>query len=489
MLYRHPDGRQPIGVAQQPYPCYDYPLVGPVPAAIRYLIADMKLIYDDPSLTDPTDAPYALPFRIKWLYGLGDVVNPAPSEVVEYIRNPVECWIVDNNGNTVINTYNGAFFRHELAGRLMICTWDVGRAVLQMVFHTHWSPDGTFPPAQEYLQHIFVDDVIIDARAVMPSPRVVRTLGTLGERRDKAHEFITGYNFQIDNELVDSGAGEVPQLYFNAIPGAGDGVFPDCQTESSAIYSIGGVKPDAKGRFFLQADDCTWVRQPIIVVEDITQLRPNSLQIGDNCKPCCDCIDYAQPAVELYRLHGKYRSIGNTLEETRSTYHTTNTNWKSVKALVGRYGISARVIPQYCPQIDIILQLNNYDEEAVHGASLNVNIDTGYAGDIAHKPTLVGDYAQFFTKTGPDDVQQYRRGTLEYADFPTYSAGVYYCDPQGSMHVRLRLQFYDCTPRLVKISLYATVNGFPVTDKEGTEIVIEEQAAICGYVIPDEEEA
>lgn len=478
---RHPEGRQPIGVAQQPFPCYDYPLVPPISSDINYLLADLKLVYEDPGLYESPQVPFKLPFRISYLRGLGEVTtgpisNPPP---------PAKCIIVDADGSVVIDTEEASLHRYSLANRMMVYVWRKSRNTLYLVAHTHWSTEGEFPPPQEYGYEITPTRAVLDPRTCICVPRVVRSISALDLTGVAGgFEFISGYNYLIDVSQATEELRQQNQLIMNAIPGAGAGVFQDCEQKSPAIHSLGGVKPTKDGKFFISADDCTWVRQPILEVEGVRQLRPFSLQVGDNCKPCCDCADYARTAIEMYRLQQKYKAIGNSLHNTRNQYHTALNRWKSRKALKMNYSLDLKLLAQYCPQLDVVAQFNNATSQPVYGAELELTFES--TGVITTPPTLVGTYAQMFVRQTPEQPQQYMPAAFEISTWPKYIITLTYVGAQESAHVRFRLEFSDCTPRLITASLVGSVEGFGVEDKDGNPVTLTQSAGICGYEAPEE---
>jgi len=493
---RHPEGRQPIGVAQQPFPCYDYPLVAPVSADIQYLLADLKLVYDDPGMYSDDVDTFKLPFRIDLLRGLGSIVSSPIPEGQPIPR--ADCRIVDADDRTVLDTAVSVHASYALAGRLRLFIWQSERNSLYIVAHTHWSDEGTFPPAQDYAFELVPERAILDARTVIGAPRVVRSLSALsfsGITGD--FHFAAGYNYLIDVESETTALRQRNRLIMSAIPGAGEGVFQDCEQAGSAIHTIGGVVPTADGKFFLQADDCTWIRQPIIEIEDDRLLRPHSLQIGDNCKPCCDCIDYARTAINLYRLQQKYKGIGNALNDVRDSYHRARRKWADRKALRPAYDIELRLIPQFCPQLDIYVQINNATSEPINGATFALTLEADGVS-IANPPEIVGSYLQMFIRPTPTEPPRYLpnnfHGTTStipgtaHGSWPTYVFDIVYIGPRESAHAKFRLQFQDCSPKSVTGSLQANVNGFPVAFENGSPIVREQTVYLCGAEPPEAEE-
>lgn len=349
-------GREPIGLAQQGK--WNYPLVNPS-SEIEYLLADAYLIYEDPADYDVTLEPLAGPFKIDWLYGLGESINMKPSWAPTPTHS-VDVLICDRNNRPAFNSTLGTLTERAWGPRLHLYQWEVGSSILRLVVHTAWPPPPLEPRQRAYKLHLVPSNGILDEQAVVRMPKRIKevTVGlttiTTGDL-----EFEAGYNIALTDE------GPIGQVQFleeaiepllgerigggrrgrrfeiDGTPGGGPlGRFPGCDDLDITIKRINGVVPNAYGDFIVTTDDparlsCYWLERPTNVVAEsnprIVRIEQNTLQVNNDCDPCCDCPDYVEVKKAIDALWDRWRQLGMDAEDIRDLYALNRERWLEQK--------------------------------------------------------------------------------------------------------------------------------------------------------------
>lgn len=535
---RDTHGRQGIGVTQ-PQSGTDYPLVLPS-VDVRYLLADFWLSFDQPS--DYYDgAAFRLPFRIYWMSGFGTVppdfpipsqdsqgswssicegasgslsggVSIAALDCMPLPKHDHDIIVVDADDRIVFDSTQ-PLITHEArdwGDRLKIVVWrHPTDQFVSLVYHTAWSPND-FPEPREYSSYFFPSAAVLDERAVERLPKRVRSLTVvLDNLRKTPVNFAAGYNMNLVAEETSEPTGKrrTTRVTFNASPGAGLGVFPDCTPETLNITGVNGVNPTKNGDFFLSATDCYWIRQPTRVVAVERRLTfpeiglspgniptpglpdvlagttkdaagwPNDddpryahLQFGSDCDPCCDCPDYVAIAQYMNKTRDVYQRVGKKLEGTRDLYHMNRERWLASLDCMNRRPLRLRLLPQLCPFLDVAVQLCNQIGECLVDVELKVVFTTSPENGVG---AVVPGFT-FITgaRTRPGGTaavtDRYQMG----GDWPEYTAFFDTVQPGQSVFARFRLKFANCgldgtTPYAVTGVLTATEKGEPLQVSDG----------------------
>jgi hypothetical protein len=266
----------------------DYPFVSPS-ADVAGVLADLWLASSGP-------AP-ALPLRVAWLHGMDRAVNcgapgPASSPGPHTPRHQADVVIVDGAGAVVFDSTAAYWFRGEqVSGRLRAYEWRSAAGDCFLVQHTAFPT----PQAVRLLPaNIAPADGRLDERCSQPVPSrlsSIRVQGSLlrllGDCRIRG-----GYNVTIDRAEISSGLRGGVELVVGATPGAGEGRHPGCGARSPAVTSINGR--EASGNLDLSAGGCLFLRRPATVSGGEAHLVDHTLQLGNDCGPCCDCDDYVR---------------------------------------------------------------------------------------------------------------------------------------------------------------------------------------------------
>ena len=353
----HAHGREPIGLAQQGG--LDYPLVNPS-VEIAHLLADAYLIYEDPADYDATLSPLEGPIKIDWLYGLGTVDGIKPSWAPAPTHD-VDVLLCDRNNRLVFDSTQGDLTERAWGDRLHIYQWAVDSSIFRLVVHTKWPEDGIHPLPRTYRKHIVPTNGILDEQTVIRMPKRLKTI-TVGLTTIEGGdlELEAGYNIalvdkgpigqaQFLEEAIEPLLGERigggrrgQRVEIDGTPGGGPlGRFPGCDDLDITLSRINGVGPNPHGDFIFTTDDfnrlsCYWLERPTEVLSEdsprLVRVEPATLQINNDCDPCCDCPDYVEVKKAVDVLWARWRQLGRDAEDIRDLYAENRDRWLEQKA-------------------------------------------------------------------------------------------------------------------------------------------------------------
>lgn len=502
LVVRHEYGRQGIWY-DQPQGGQDYPLVAPS-ADIKYLLADAYLSYtDSAALADG----FELPFRISWLYGFGTEIDSDPDPVTPSPTHAYDIIIVDANDAVVFDsTVSGVLCAsREWSAWLRITRWErPDGAVCSIVHHTAWGLTDT-PPVQTYPRYFFPDTAILQEQTVYRLPRRVRSLTAILDTITAKNVTLSGgYNMDltVTTEPAAAGGRKVTGITFDAVPGAGNGIYIDCEPTANPVRTINAVPPTATGHFFINAAGCYYARRPMRVLSTSprrllpeTELAPGNevevdlpddaagqtaaaagwpatteyvhLQLGNDCGACCDCEDYVAVAEYIQEQHARYTRIGRSLSATRDQYHINRDKWLAAKECLQQSPVRVVVQAQQCPYVDIGVQVCNQTDICLTDIAVTIAITTIPAGGII---SIVPGFTYITGPTVEAGIQRVttRRGAIEVAD-EQLTTVIEQLTPGGSSTVRLRLSVADCggadimdTGYQISASVIAAVGDVPI---------------------------
>lgn len=502
LIARHEYGRQGIWY-DQPQGGSDYPLVTPS-ADVRYLLADAYLSYTDPATPASN---FELPFRISWLYGFGteagsdpDPDTPAPTHAYDII-------IVDANDDVVFDsTASGMLYASRAwTAWLHITRWESpDGAVCSIVHHTAWGLTDT-PPVQTYPRYFFPDRAVLQEQTVSRLPNRVQSLiAILDTLTAKNVTLSGGYNMglTVTTETAAAGGRRVTGITFDAIPGAGIGIYVDCSPADNPVRTINAIAPTATGHFFINAAGCYYARRPMRVLSTSprrllpeTELAPGNeievdlpddvagqtiaavgwpdtteyahLQLGNDCGACCDCADYISVAEYIQEQHARYVKIGRSLSAARDQYHINRDQWLAAKECLQQLPVRVVVQAQQCPYADIGVQVCNQTDVCMTDIVVTIAIATVPTGGIV---SVVPGFTYITGPTIEAGIQRVttKRGAIELIEGQLTTV-IEQLTPGGSSTVRLRLNVADCggadiidTGYQVRATVIATVGGVPI---------------------------
>ena len=465
------EGRKGIGITQQ-QSAVDYPLIGPVDEEIRYLLADAHFHFDDPG--EYTGGKYRLPFKLAWLYGIGESPN-APPSWAPVPTHPADLVLHDADGNTVLDTtLADGFTTREITGRLRLYEWVGDDFVAWIVVHTCWAP-GAQPSVtpRTYSLNIVPENAVIDPRCVFRRGRTVRRVVVNNVPYQASHVLIrAGHNVAIEDVLQETdGLRRSASVAISVVPGAGAGRYDDCSNAPpSYVRTLNGVRPDDYGTFQVAAGDCLFLSR----MDNSGEWLPSAIQLDNVCSPTCPPEEFVSIADFMRSLGDQYAVLGQAAESVRDLYHQNRQRWIDSKCCLEQYPLRAVLQPQLCPYIDVAGQFVNMTDQCVKNVKLKFHMEiTNDPAKSDPNRAIQGIVLPGFTmikRKVPGEPRvsgQIERYTLQ-GKWPDYEAQWTEVEPKQEVWVQFRLMIGGCgmvlpqQPARVKVSLTGEIDGQPV---------------------------
>lgn len=315
----------------------DYPFVDPQDD-IRGLLADAFVAHEVQGVE--------LPLRIAWMQGFEHAFVP--------VATRADVRIEDGIGTLIFDSLTSDSYRQtDFGTRLRIHEWTTDDvAVCRIVQHTAFEDD---EDAYTIPNIIYPVNGILDERVSQLLPKRVTSLNVnLQTFRGSNIKLTNGYNtFLFAGDLTDrhtvlgvpmpTAAGTPvrattdelrppTRITLDANAGDGLGTFPGCAEVTQAIKRINSIGPDHDGDFLLSGDECYYVRRPTTLLADFTT-RPAeaTLNLGNNCGPCCECVEFARTYKGVRRLWLEFSDLGSRAEAVRDLYKENLARWRVQK--------------------------------------------------------------------------------------------------------------------------------------------------------------
>lgn len=497
-----PDGREPIGVSQEPgQGGWNYPLLFPS-ADVYKLLADAYLAYDDRTNR------YRRPFRIDFLYGFGTAAATVPITPV----HSHEVRVVDALDQVVFDSLTvppSNFRTLDWANRLRVLEWLDGTSqVLRLVYHTAWDPNDS--DAHEYPVYIEPASAELDARALYQLPRRVTSLRVgLTQLKPDANgdgsriRLLNGFNTELGTEdtVEPDGRRRSTMVRFNALAGSGRGRFgPGCdETFPPVIRRVNNVTGGPGGNLGLDATGCYRIERPVQAViaaadpnvtPEQVRIRDHTLRFSNDCGPCCECEDFIHVWEAIRRLRDRYADLVARAQATRDLYHANRDRW--LKALECRDGAALRAVLQPVPgnEVGISIAYCNSSEKCLHGVvfaisfayteavrleclehgePLAANTTAVFLGIVEDATSRTGNVDPQNRNTGGKPSQQefYRIGG-EYPHFFAYFDAI---NPHSMGSISFRTLWEPDSEAIIEVIADAyEVGSNPIVDADGNPI-------------------
>lgn len=428
-------------VDQHPYGGQSYPFVEST-GELSEWITDFSLSYrDDRCRFEP-------PFRLAWFYNAGGVENSpiggAPTPVHDF-----DLLVLDAEDREVFRSTTAAF-RAEIWGDAWLSLeWISDTAHCRVLVtsdytnrNRHWGPENAY----------------LDIRTLTREPPRVRSI-TVGTRVFDSDEleWRAGYNLEMEAQLAASNPGgrRRQRIVMSAVPGAGIGRFPACDEQDLVIRTINGIPPADDGTFRVELDSCfRWLRPHWITGEDprTASITSATVQLRNDCLPCCDCEDYIRVYKAITRLWDRVRSAYEAIDNTRENYAEIVQRWLDQKECRESNPLRLTAIPA-CPCVlNVSAVLCNTTDQCLVDTELRITgqmlaggevvpLDQGIMADVVLGSTIRG------TRTGQEP---YVLG----GEWPIYSVYFDAISPGESVWVLFQLTFPNCeASQSVKLTL------------------------------------
>lgn len=150
-------------------------------------------------------------------------------------------------------------------------------------------------------------------------------------------------------------------------PGGGTGKVIDCNSATPPIKTVDQAGPNAIGDLALMGEDCTWVERRITGVRP--PVHPNTnyqadpvlalLQLHQDCKACCDCLDYGLAYEAIAALWARAKKAAALIEAARKRYNELDAQINAIK-LITETGIKLKIQLVARPDYHLAIQLTAY---------------------------------------------------------------------------------------------------------------------------------
>lgn len=374
---RRGDGRAPEGG--------DYPLVAPADG-LDGLLADAAVcLAGEPgplriARLERFDQPFAFPSAV-----------PAGPGGVPTGPNAADCVIEREDGSVAFDSrLSGVSYRGSAYGpRLYLHEWSSPDGTVRLVQRRALAPDAVdtrYDPAIDAEATLVASCV----RGHAPALQAV----DVGELSGSGLvEFEAGYNVDLGLASSVQGLRRVATLTVSVIPGAGDGLYPGCESAESLVRKIGGVGPDERGNVALALDRCLWARPRAEIVEGVPAVVAGYLQIGNDCPPCCECADFVSLKSAIDQVAAGIRAAATSLEDTRDRLAANIERYQAQAACREASAASVSVFTSGSQYADVIVQFCNRGDVCLTGvtATVTLSVTNDAAVEAVANTTVVTD--------------------------------------------------------------------------------------------------
>jgi hypothetical protein len=351
-----PTGGMGIGVEAEGS---NFPFVAPS-SDIQGLLADLWVT---------TDIPFAPPLTVTRLAGFQEAFDGLPSAAGITITDAQSATVFDSTGAT--------YWWKDWGARLRIHEWLFAGSVCRVVQHRA-VPAVRAPWPEE----IVPASGVLDERTseLMSQRLLVLSEASSGAAVTGEITLAAGYNIVISEAPYAEPLRNTTMLTFSAIPGNGLGRAPGCLAPSSAIRAINGVKPDAQGNFALAAGQCYFVRQPVNVVGAQGVPIAATLDLGNDCGPCCECDDFVNVQQAILNIETQVRGTGALAEATRDEMNTGIERWNQQKECRESHAVSTTAGTTARLYADINILIGNPTNQCMTELMVSFTVVTQPAG-------------------------------------------------------------------------------------------------------------
>jgi hypothetical protein len=375
-----------------------YPFVTPS-ADIRNLIAEACLTF--------AATAYRPPLRVAWIHGLdkafalppglpadppplpgGDMPRASDTAIPDYTPTH-DCdaviWDAQDNvifDSTAAGSYAGSFY----GPYFFTHRWDDGDRVLRITQRVR------FPGVdQAYAvpSTIKPRNGVLDERVGEVACPRVESIGIDGEgyAADGRVALVEGYNTTaVGSATRTTQAARTSGITVAAEPGSGLGLYRDCDGGDRAFDAIGQLKADANGNVSFATDGCYTVRPEIKIQNDVATITPGKLLLGNDCKPCCSCADYAALATQLTALWNELQVLANEAEHARDRYMHGLQRFGGVQSTPVTLAISANSLVHNLRYVDFVVQVCHQTDDCLEDVEVHVDLSATIAEEGVEFP-------------------------------------------------------------------------------------------------------
>jgi hypothetical protein len=326
------------------------------------------------------------PFSIGWLYGFGQ--TPAFTDVMP--THDQDVLIVDANGLEVFNSVEADVFSAQNWGdRLQVLEWKItsSEKILRLVqfLTADENSEGFSLPLFYRPKFSNLDDRVIDF-----TPARVKSLSTpISNLLSGRIKLTNGYNVSLEVEPPKIVPGQRPRtvITVNAVAGSGTGRYDPGCADSPVIRKVNGIGPDANGNVQITGGDCYRVERPINEVLDDAagqvSIINHTLQILNDCLPCCTCDGFINTYEGMRRLRNTYADLFTRAHRVRDLYNSNVERWNAQRDCRLAQSIQVAVQPSCDGNVQFGIGFCNHDNVCLDNLVVIISFQyADEAGDI-----------------------------------------------------------------------------------------------------------
>jgi hypothetical protein len=339
------------------------------------------------------------------------------------------------------------------------------------------------------------DDTRIVSTSFIPSIR----------RPPQVLPFDTSFQFRQTNRIT-----------LSANAGDGLGVFPDCaEATPTIIQRINGVSPQGgvtvegrpltnAGNFSLAAEECYYVREPttllngqVIPRDDLVPTDPpfteasgpgvfdgfpsagtRGLKIGNDCGPCCECVEFYNTYQALRNKWAAFKDLGTRAQRVRDQFKENMERWVAAKTCRESTPLRLAVAQSFGSgtlALSAAGAICNATDECITDVELEICfscVDDSGSGVLVTPVPGPRSCNTNISTTSSRTRQPYQ----PEGPWPCYTFHWDEVDPGRAVNFKMQLAFNCddlCTP--LRVTLTGTIGGEPLDQVLTQNIVI-----ICG---------
>jgi hypothetical protein len=289
-------------------------------------------------------------------------------------------------------------------------------------------------------------------------------------------------------EDIDGGRRSEPVL-LEAVPGAGLGQYPGCET-TPVLRRINGVTANESGNLRLDALECYRLERPIATSDPEAsgevglleytymgparniRLQPAALKISNDCGPCCECDDFVNVYEAIRKISNRYAELGRRAELVRDQYRENITRWESQRECRRANLLQVAMLPLGPCRLAVAASLCNGTSEPLLDAQLTLDFSaSSLAGCIVCASTFRRGNVDPYRNVPPSRLMPYKLG----GEWPIFTANFDCINEGENGYVTFVLQFPGCSPSdTVSLTLSAAAAGTsnpggaqPITSNSG----------------------
>ena len=353
-----PRSRKSISVNQSPGGGSNYPFVRPS-EDVRQLLGDFYLSFERREVA-------VTRLSVACLFGFGDSGGTPPAGFSP--THPYDILVESGSGETVFDSCDADFVSRPWTDRMQILEWRTALAVCRCVQYLSWTlEDYLEGRVRQYNQYITVENGELDARTWAELPARVRSIRVGNAVLRGAILLDSGYNCSLQepaataadltaisavtvqaSDTLIAGRRLGKSIILTASPGDGLGRYPGCEeNEQPGIKSLAAAVPDSHGNVSLDATECFRVMQPLLPIRSLPQQyqydtvshppegASSSLQLCNDCGPCCDCSYFVRVYAGVRRQWDLWKELAGQAGNARDLLVDLINRWNAAKSALG----------------------------------------------------------------------------------------------------------------------------------------------------------